>query len=352
MSKSSLQGVCVGAGFFSHFQFAAWNRIPEVRITALCNRNVKRAEAAAKEHGIPKVYGYDQFEEMLEREKPDFIDLITPPETHLELVRIAAARGIAVICQKPLAPTMEECVAVVETAQKAGIRFVVHENWRWKPWYREIKKRQLDGTLGELHSISVCMRMGDGWQEDAYLARQPFFREYPRLIIYETGVHFLDTFRFLGGEINSITCRLQRRNPAIRGDDAGQVLAGFASGATALLDASRYNEAEVDDPRHTFGSVRVDAEKGHIRLDTDGRLFLKQLGQPVREIAYSHPRGPGIFAGDCVYFFQRHATDCLLTGQEFESTGEDYLKSIALMEACYESHKQGKTITLNTCGRE
>src|SRR5690606_35869806 len=114
-------------------------------------------------------------------------------------------------------------------ARDAGVRFLVHENWRWQPWYREIK-RQLDaGILGELFSISVRMRMGDGWQPDAYLARQPFFRTYPRLLVYETAVHFLDTFRFLGGEIASLYSQLRKRNPEIAGEDAGIITATFAS---------------------------------------------------------------------------------------------------------------------------
>src|SRR5688572_16068326 len=193
-----LRGACVGAGYFSRYQYEAWQRMPEVEIVALANRSLEPGREVAARYRVPQVYPIHEFEQMLLEHKPDFVDLITPPETHLDLVATAAAHGIAIICQKPLAPTWEQSVAVVETARNAGVRFMVHENWRWQPWYREIR-RQLDaGTLGELFSISVRMRTGDGWPAEAYLARQPFFRTYPRLLIYETGVHFLDLFRFLG----------------------------------------------------------------------------------------------------------------------------------------------------------
>ncbi len=342
--NTPLRGVCIGAGYFSRFQYEAWARIPKVRITALANRNPDRAREAAARHGIPGVYGLDELDAMLAQERPDFIDIITPPETHLELVRRAAARGIAIICQKPLAPTAEQAHAVVAAARAGGVPLMVHENWRWQPWYREMR-RQLDaGTLGDLFSIAVRMRMGDGWPADAYLARQPFFRTYPRLLIYETGVHFLDTFRFLGGEITSVYARLQKRNAAIAGEDAGQVVCGFASGATALLDASRYNEADTADARYTFGTVRLDGRKGHLELDLDGGLTLKLLGQPARRLDYAPARDG--FAGDCVYALQRHFTDCLLAGRAFESTGEDYLKTIALAEACYQSHAERRVVEL------
>ncbi|RME72394.1 MAG: gfo/Idh/MocA family oxidoreductase [Verrucomicrobia bacterium] len=339
-----LRGVAVGAGYFSHFQYDAWARLPGVEITALCNRNQERARATAARHGVPRVYRWEDLDRMLDEEKPDFIDIITPPETHLDIVRRAAARGIAIICQKPLAPTLEEARTVVAAAREAGVRFLVHENWRWQPWYREIKRQLEAGTLGELFSISVRMRMGDGWQPDAYLARQPFFREYPRLLIYETGVHFLDTFRFLGGEIASIYARLQKRNPDIRGEDAGQVVCGFRSGATAILDASRYNEADTEDARYTFGTVRLDGSRGHLELDLEGNLTFKPLGEPSRRIDYPHERRG--FAGDCVYFLQRHFVECMREGKPFESTGEDYLRTVALVEACYQSHANGQVVTV------
>lgn len=339
-SSKKLRGVAVGAGYFSQFQYEAWRRIPEVEMVALANRDVARGQEVARTFGVPRVYAWDAVDQMLERERPDFLDIITPPETHLELVKLAAARGIAVICQKPLAPTWDECVAIVRTARRAGIRFMVHENWRWQPWYREIRRRLDDGTIGALFSISIRMRMGDGWQADAYLARQPFFRTYPRLLIYETGVHFLDTFRFLGGEIGSVYAQLQKCNPDVAGEDAGQILCTFRDRGTALLDASRYNEALTPDPRYTFGTVRVDGHRGHLELDTEGTLTLKPLGQPARVLEYPHERTG--FAGDCVYAVQRHFVDRMSDGRPFESTGEDYLKTIALVEACYRSATSGK----------
>ena len=332
-----LRGICLGAGYFSRFQYEAWARIPEVEIIALANRSLDKAREAAALHRIPRAYAWADLAAMLDAEKPDFVDIITPPETHLEVVRLAAARGIAIICQKPIAPTFAECETIVETARRAGVRLMIHENFRWQPWYREMRRLLDTGTLGELFSINIRTRLGDGWQDDAYLARQPFFRTYPRLFCYETGVHFLDTFRYLGGEITSVYTRFQKRNPAI-------LVCGFASGATAILDASRYNESDAADPRYTFGLVRIDGRKGHVELDLAGKLTLKLLGQPTRLLDYPHTRGG--FAGDCVYALQRHFVDCMMSGGPFENTGEDYLKSTALMEACYRSQATNQVVTL------
>ena len=329
------RGVIIGAGYFSRFQYEAWTRIPEVQIVANCNRSLEKAQAFATEFNIPKSYPASEFREMLIAEKPDFVDIITPPETHLELCQIAAKLGVTIICQKPLAPTWDETLQLADLIQKSGVRFMVHENWRWQPWYREIKKLLQTDTIGDIFHCNVHTRLGDGWGDDAYLARQPFFRDYKRLFIFETGVHFLDTFRFLFGEVASIHAHTARRNPVIKGEDSALLLCHHESGITSLLDANRYNESEADNPRYTFGTVRIEGSKGHLELSLDGSIRIKQLGEP----SYLHDYSPSKenFAGDCVYNTQRHFIDTLLTGGEFESTVEDYLKSVRLVEDAYAS---------------
>jgi predicted dehydrogenase len=338
---SQLKGVCIGAGYFSKFQYEAWNRIPEVKITAMCNRNSERARAIQDEFGVGR--HYVDYREMLEKERPDFVDVITPPESHVEMCRFAGQLGIDVICQKPLAPTFEDAHGIVANAKEAGIRFMVHENFRFQPWHREIKRLLDNGTIGpKLHSLGFRMRMGDGWGADAYLDRQPYFRTMPRLLIFETGVHFIDTFRYLGGEVDGLYANLRKLNSVIAGEDAGVVIFEFASGAVGVWDANRFNECNDPDPRFTFGEFLVEGNEGSIRLYLDGRLTVQRLGEDEIEHAYPHPRRA--FAGDCVYATQRHFVDALLTDQPFETNGDDYLRTLAVQEAVYQSAKTGQVV--------
>lgn len=343
MSGSSrLRGVGLGAGYFSHYQYEAWNRIPEVEMVAIYNRTEAKAREAAERHGIARIY--TDWRAMLDAELPGFVDIITPPETHEEMCAEAARRGIPIICQKPLAPTFAESRRIVENARAAGVRFMVHENWRWQPWYRKIREIANSGEIGAFTHLSFRMRTGDGWGEDAYRARQPFFREYPRLLVYETGVHFIDTFRYLLGEITEVYANLRQLNPVIRGEDTGQLFFRHASGATSILDANRYNENESEDPRFTFGDLRIDAMGGHLTMDTAATLRLKPLGKPAYEVEYPHERRG--FAGDCVYALQRHFVDCLQSGEEFEGNGEDYLKTLRVVDAVYESAARRQVVRL------
>jgi predicted dehydrogenase len=263
----------------------------------------------------------------------------TPP-THLEMSKVAAELGVHVICQKPLASTFEEARQIVDCASRAGVRFMVHENWRFQPWYREIRRLLDDGAIGDrIHIMSFRSRMDDGWGRDAHLNRQPYLRTYPRLLVYENGVHFIDTYRYLGGEIASVYAVLKKLNPVIAGEDFAVVVFNFVSGATGLWDANRFNESNYPKPRYTFGEFLVDGSGGSIRLYNDARLTIQKLGQLEKE--HDYPHEDRNFCGDCCYTTQRHFIDRLLDGRPFETSGPDYLCTLAVQDAVYESAAQG-----------
>ncbi len=337
----TLKGVCIGAGYFSQFHLDAWQRIPEVTIAAVCDQVLVKAERACQELDHSRAYA--DYQSMFDREQPDFVDVITPPASHAAICQEAGKRGISIICQKALAPDFEQSKQIVETAKEHRVRLMVHENFRFQPWHREIRRLIDAGAVGDrLHQLYFRSRMGDGWGDDAYLSRQPYFREMPKLLVFETGVHFIDTFRFLAGEIDETYAMLKRLNPLIAGEDSGLLTFRFANGATGVWDANRYNDSDSDDPRYTFGEFLVEGSGGSIRLYSDGRLTLQPLGQKVREHVYKHERRG--FGGDCVYFTQKHFVAGLLKGEPFETSGDAYLNTLRVQEAAYESAATNRPI--------
>lgn len=344
MDMPKIRIACVGAGYFSRFHIEAWNRIAEVELVAVCDINKEKAVQLAKAHSVPK--SYIDIDQLLDQENVDVLDIITPPETHLDLSIKAAKRGIHIICQKPLAPTLQMAQEIVDQINLHNVRFMVHENWRWQPWYRKIKELLEGQAIGEkIHSIYFQMRMGDGWGENAYLSRQPYFRTMPRLLVHETGIHFIDTFRFLAGEVESVYANLRKLNPVISGEDAGQVIFNFTNGANALWDANRYNESQSANARYTFGEMLIDGNTGSIRLYNDGKITLQRLGEKETEIDYVHQDQN--FAGDCVYFLQKHFVDCFTKDLPFESEGREYLRNLKIQEAIYRSAKEQKVIQVS-----
>jgi predicted dehydrogenase len=283
---------------------------------------------------------YSDVNEMLTAERPDFIDIITPPETHLDLCSLAAEKGIDIICQKPLAPSLKEAQEIATIVSKYDVRMMVHENFRFQPWHREIKRLLQQDVVGsKIHAIQWRMRMGDGWQEDAYMNRQPYFREMKQLFMYETGIHLIDVLRFFGGEINQVFAKLNRYNQNIKGEDAATVICDFENGGTALIDANRYHESTAKNARLTFGEIRVECNRGCIHLSEDGRITIKSLGQP--EVEHNYTFEDSNFSGDCVYATQKHFVEQLATGNLFETDVQEYLANIRILERVYESNSKG-----------
>src|SRR5690349_8600287 len=126
--RPPLRAVLIGAGHISARHVPAWQASPDGELVAICDLNRARAEERAREFGIPRVY--DNVEAMLEAEQPDCVDIATHDVTHTGLVTLVVGRGLPVMCQKPLAPSLAEARAMVEVAKQAGVRFMVMEMWR------------------------------------------------------------------------------------------------------------------------------------------------------------------------------------------------------------------------------
>ena len=137
---------------------------------------------------------------------------------------------------------------------------------------------------------------------------------------------------------------LRRLNDGIAGEDAGLMTFRFESGALAVWDANRCNESTAADPRYTFGEFLVEGSGGSIRLYDDGRLTIQPRGGAERDHPYHHERRG--FGGDCVLATQRHFIDCLNSGRPFETSGEDYLQNLTIVEAVYESAHSGRSVQL------
>jgi len=340
-----LRVATVGAGYFSRFQYEAWSRMPDVDLVAVCNRTADKAEEVAKAYEIPEVF--TDFDRMLGATAPDLVDIITPPVTHLDYVKQAAARGIAMICQKPFCNTLDEAQMAVAAAAATDTALIVHENFRFQPWYTEAKRLLEEGALGAPFQIGFRLRPGDGQGPQAYLDRQPYFQKMERFLVHETAIHLVDTFRYLMGEVTAVTARLARLNPVIAGEDAGLILFDFADGARGLFDGNRLADHVAENRRLTMGEMLLEGDEATLRLDGDGRLYLRHHGVNEERAVPYHWDNRG-FGGDCVYRLQRHVVDRLRGTEpgEIMNTGADYLANLRIEQAVYESDRSGRRVVL------
>jgi len=308
---------------------AAWKRMADVEIVAASDLDPDRARAAA-----PRAYA--SAEEMLDREELHFVDIATRPASHLELVRLTLGRGIPTICQNPMASTWDEAREMTRLAHELNVPLVIHENWRWQPWYREARRIIQAGSIGRPVSYLFRTRQRDGLGENAY-ARQPYFRQMPRLLIYETVVHHIDTARFLFGPIDSLYARVRRHNPAIRGEDCGLVVLRHFAAVDGVIDGHRFLDPEPPGP--AMGEAWIDGDDAGLRINARGEIFRGP------ELVFAPPVETG-YKGDSVFATERHFIDCLRTGAAAESNAEAYLQTFAAVEAAYRSVKERREVAL------
>ncbi len=330
-----------GAGYFVQFQLEGWRDL-DAPVVAIANRSVANAEPLAARFGIPKCYG--DVGAMLDAERPALVDLCLPPSAQRAAVTAAVDRGVPVICQKPFGDGWDDAVAMTSHAEAARVPLVIHENFRFAPWFREWKRLIDAGFFGRLHGIAFRLRPGDGQGPRAYLDRQPAFPQMRRFLVRETAVHFIDTFRYLMGEVRAVSARLRRLNPAIAGEDAGIVVFEFDDDRSGVFDGNRLNEHVAANLRRTMGEGWLEGERGVMRLDGDARMWFKPHGGAESEHVYDSGAA-GAFGGACTAL-QRHVLAHLASGAPLENTARDYLANLRVEEAVYRSHASGTRVVL------
>jgi predicted dehydrogenase len=312
------KGGMIGCGFFSRNHIEAWRRIPNVEIQAASDVSIERAQAVAGR-------AYTSAKEMLQVEDLDFIDIVTRSTTHLELISLAAQRGLAVICQKPMAPDWETACRMVTVAESHRVRVMMHDNWRWQAWYRAVAEIIGRGDIGTPLAYGFRCRVSGGLGDQPY-PRQAYFRQLRRFLIDEVLVHHIDTARFLFGDIASVYAEGARRNPNILGEDHAILTLRHLNGTMGSVDGNSFlNHEDSGLDEATF-----EGESGSIRLSRLGELWSGE-----RKIWTD----PGLgYRGDSVFAAQAHFIDCLESGRPFETGARDYLeKTFAVVEAAYRS---------------
>src|SRR5258708_25115589 len=192
-----LKVALAGAGMISWYHLTAWrNPGARVSLVAVADPDSGRAGKRAAEFAIPKLY--PDAATILASEAIDALDVATPRETHAAWVEAAAARGINVLCQKPLTPTLGEAEALIRRLD-GKVRLMVHENWRFRPWYRDLRRWIAEGELGDI-ILARMATINSGFLPDSdgrrpSFVRQPFMQHEKRLMLQEVLIHHLDTMR-------------------------------------------------------------------------------------------------------------------------------------------------------------
>lgn len=330
---------CLGAGYFSQFHLDGWARLNDVLCTGVADLDITRAKAT----GLP---AFDNLAQLLAHDHPDVLDVILPPAAQAAAIRQAIASGVqTIICQKPFCQSLAEATDITELAERTSTALIIHENFRFQPWYRRIKTAIDDGSIGTVQQVTFRLRPGDGQGPDAYLDRQPYFQDMPQFLVHETGVHWIDTFRFLLGDPVAVYADLKRVNPVIKGEDAGVILFDHHNGATSMFDGNRTLDHAASNTRCTMGEALVEGTAGTLTLTGDGAVSLRKFAARDQTCLLAADRS-GRFGGDCTHALQAHVVAALQGQRPFENRARDYLRVLAIKDAVYLSAQEHRKMDL------
>ncbi|MFK7859273.1 MAG: Gfo/Idh/MocA family protein [Granulosicoccus sp.] len=336
-----MKGALIGCGFFAQNQLHAWRDIQGVEIVALCDQDDSRLQATAQLFGVSRTY--TDAEEMLAAGGFDFVDIATTVGSHRYLVEAAAGAGVHIICQKPFATNMDDARAMVAAAHQSGKTLMVHENFRWQSPIQAAIEVVRSGAIGDPFFCRVSFRSG----YDVF-SGQPYLAEGSRFIIEDLGIHILDIARALMGDVKQIAATTRRINPDIKGEDVATMLLNHKNGATSVVDCS-YATRRIPE---TFPQslLEIDGVKGTLRLDAEYQLTIQNHTEIRRDVAptlLEWAEKPWHNIQESVLAIQQHFIVCIAAGVEPETSGADNLKTLALVEAAYQSASGGVMIDMS-----
>lgn len=327
-----LKVALAGAGMVSRHHLIAWSKCADAEIVAIADPVLERAQARADEFGIPQVF--DGIEAMLGAGGVEALDVATPLDTHAAAVAMAVQRGIAVLCQKPLAATVLEAQAIAEHAAPRA-RLMVHENWRFRPQYRMARKWLDEERIGFVRRFEIAALSSGlvprGARPPPSLQRQPFLATMDRLIILELLIHHLDTARFLLGEME-VQSSLTLHSGDVAGEDAAIISLSAASGAVGTVTG--------DFRVPGLGSAvedRIDIIGATGRISFDGAT-LALFG--IEERLEAHRFEPAEAYQAAYDNAIGHFVERLRSTKPFETAPDDNLRSLALVEAAYQAARR------------
>ena len=324
----NLRVAFAGAGLMSRFHLNGWSAVEGANVVAICDPVAEKAERRAREFGIPAVY--TDFTRMLEDSRPEAVDIATPVDTHADLVRVAADHGVHACSQKPVTPTVAEAESLIADVGDR-IRFMVHENYRWRPHYLQMGEWLREGRIGRVTHARMTVRSpglapsADG-STPPDLVRQPYLATFERLVVFELLIHQLDVLRSLIGEFKVVSVEMDRINEDLVGEDVAIIVMRGENGVTAVVDGSM---SAPGYPARPSDRLELIGTRDTMIFDRGVLFLVGDDASPVK-----HDLAANFQA--CFTNAVRDFANGVRTGEPFWTDRLDNLESLRLMERCYE----------------
>ena len=337
---------CIGAGMIMAECHLAAYKEAGFPVAAIASRTKAKAEQVATRWGIAVVHASP--EDLIRDPGIDIIDLAYPPDQQPALIRLALMQPHikAILAQKPLALSLDEAIKLRDEAQKAGKVLSVNQNMRYDQSMRVLKQILDSGALGEVVFAQIDMHAIPHWQG--------FLEDYDRLTLANMSVHHLDVLRFLFGDPEEITT-LTRKDPRTTFDHSDGITVStlkFPSGAMAvsLEDVwSGPREPGYADDQHINWRVEGTAgvAKGTIGWPTGSASTLSYASTKTTGGEWVTPQWDTMWFPHAFIGVMEQLQYAIKSGEAPALSVADNVKTMALIEAGYQSIQQARTVKLS-----
>ncbi len=323
--SGALRVALVGAGMISLYHLRAW-RAAGAEVVAVCDIDRTKAAARAREFAVGRVY--DDPAALFADGGFEAVDIAASVGAHAPVTRLAADHGVHVMLQKPMTETVAEAEALVDYVGER-VRFMVHENYRFRPHYMTVRRWIAEGRIGTpRHAAISCRGSGLTSREGTVpflIERQPYLTGFRRNLVFETMIHHLDVLRCLCGPLKVVAARLNRLAEGLPGEDTAAILLegkdGFIATADGSICAPGYPQLHGD-------RLEIIGTKGTVVMDYN-RVFLVGAEADAEEVDLI-----GRYQ-DCFDTIMSAFVEGLRTGAPFETDRLDNLETLRLMESVY-----------------
>jgi predicted dehydrogenase len=334
---SSVPGVAVvGCGLISQRHLDAFRQLG-ADIAWVVDTSPERREAAARRYGARATA---RIEEALADPAVEAVDLCLPHNLHAPVAVQALDAQRHVLCEKPLAMSLEEADAMIEAADRAGRVLMVAENVWFEAGLLKIRELLASGAIG---TVSLVQISRDVWTSEEDLAERPWSQWQKTAgggIMIFGGVHDFEKARMLFGEISHLSAaRAPQRLAGMEGDDTSVALMRFTSGAVGTMVESFSAMTPVTSSGAELHTLRVDGSRGSIMYEGGGQVHV--FSSPAATRASSVAGTVEIAENDTFRAEIEHFFDCIRSGREPVTSARSQRRPLELVLAAYRSMDEG-----------
>ena len=344
MSQKKYRFALVGCGRIVKKHVDAINSIKEAELVAVCDIKREKAEMIGKQYHVPF---YESYDDMLKKEDIDIVNILTPSGLHPEhTVDIVKKYKKHIVCEKPMALTLEDADNMIETCDEYGCRlFIVKQN-RYNLPVQKLREAVETGLLGKIILGTVRVR----WCREQKYYDQDSWRGTWALdggVITNQASHHIDLLEWMMGEPVSVIGKTATYLANIEADDTAIAIITFKNGAMGLIEATTAAR-----PKDLEGSISILGHKGTIVIggfavnkmvtwnvadqskEEQERILKEYAEEPPNVYGFGHVR------------YLENVIDCIKNNKKALVDGIEGRRSLELINAIYESAETGKEVFL------